>query len=91
MMFGQFFFRNIYVQYTGYGNIFYFIDKSSTLDPEIIKILQQQYTFNLSKFHHSFTNITEVEQYIFGEEKLHLQQILDNGYSNDILLKHQEI
>jgi len=74
---------------SNFNNIFKTINNPSNLDSEMFRILQKKYILDLSKFKHSFTNITEVEQYIFGN--LNIQHILDHGYSKDILLKQDEI
>jgi hypothetical protein len=36
------------------------------IDPEIVKILEKSYEFNLSRFEHSFTTIEEVEHFIYN-------------------------
>jgi hypothetical protein len=38
------------------------------INPEIISILQKQYTFDITKFKHNFTNIREIETFAFGVE-----------------------
>jgi hypothetical protein len=68
-----------------FRNIFKKYSSSDELDPDINSILQKEYNFDISKFKHSFTNITDVEHYILGGKILNIQYILDHGYSHDIL------
>lgn len=59
---------------------------------DVNKILQKDYKFDLESFIPTkISNITEVEEFIFSNTTLNIQNIIDNGYPPDITSKKEEL